>query len=73
MERLGEYFRTEHGLIIGDRTSEQLAQTLEAMRDIDPQIRLGITGSDAAAPRSKRVDVTVGRLREVLEGSVSVA
>ncbi|MFN3485368.1 MAG: hypothetical protein ACK44W_07800 [Planctomycetota bacterium] len=68
MERLIAYFRRTYGVAITERTAQRLVETVQAMEGVDPQVRLGVTGSDAAALVPRRVDVTLAELRCALAG-----
>ena len=49
------------------------ADTVRAMRNVDPGILLGVMGSDCDALVPRRIDVTLAELRTALEGRRSVA
>jgi hypothetical protein len=68
MSRLIAYFRKAHLTIISEKMAERLAHTVRNMRQVDAGIMLGVTGSDVSALLPRRVDVTLGELREVLGG-----
>ncbi|HXG61866.1 MAG TPA: hypothetical protein VNO22_10855 [Planctomycetota bacterium] len=68
MEKLIAYFRRTYAVVITDRAARRLVETVHAMEAVDPQVRLGVTGSDAAALVPRRVDVTLAELRAALAG-----
>ena len=68
MDRLIGYFCTRHRILISAKTARRLAATVRAMRRIDADVLLGVTGSDVAALLPRHVDVTLGRLRAILTG-----
>lgn len=68
MEKLIAHFRRTYGVAITDRAARRLVETVRAMEGVDPQVRLGVTGSDAAALVPRRVDVTLAELRAALAG-----
>ena len=73
MERLIGHFRKRYEILIGEKTARRLADTVKAMTHVDPQILLGVTGSDVSALIPRRIDVTLSELRSVLDGRRDVA
>jgi hypothetical protein len=73
MERLLAHFRNQHQILIAERAAARLADTVRAMRNVDPGILLGVMGSDMDALVPRRIDVTLAELRAALEGRRSVA
>ena len=68
MARLIAYFRKVHLTIISQKMAERLAHTVRNMRRVDSALMMGVTGSDVSALLPRRVDVTLGELRQVLTG-----
>ena len=68
MARLTAYFRKVHLTIISQKMAERLAHTVRNMRRVDSALMMGVTGSDVSALLPRRVDVTLGELRQVLTG-----
>ncbi|HYF00088.1 MAG TPA: hypothetical protein VEJ18_14305 [Planctomycetota bacterium] len=73
MERLIGHFRKRYEILIGEKTARRLTDTVRAMGHIDPQIYLGVTGSDVTALIPRRIDVTLAELRAVIDGRRDVA
>ena len=73
MEKLLEHFRGAHQIVITDRAAARLAETVRCMRNVEPWILLGVTGSDIASRTPRRVDVALGDLQAVVEGRRHVA
>lgn len=73
MERLMTYFRKRYEILIGEKTARRLTDTVKAMAHVDPQILLGVTGSDVNALIPRRIDITLSDLRAVIEGRRDVA
>jgi hypothetical protein len=73
MERLLAHFRNQHQILIAERVAARLADTVRAMRNVDPGILLGVVGSDVDALVPRRIDVTLAELRSAIEGRRSVA
>jgi hypothetical protein len=68
MRKLLDHFRRVHQVVITDRTAKRLADTVLAMKDVDPGVLLGVTGSDLSALLPRRVDVPLSELRQALAG-----
>jgi len=68
MERIRAYFLKAHEVVITEKAAARLAETVRAMKAVDPWLLLSVTGSDAAALLPRRIDASLAELREVLAG-----
>ncbi len=68
MERLRAHFLKAHQVVITDKAAARLAETVRAMKAVEPWMILSVTGSDAAALLPRRIDATLSELRAALAG-----
>lgn len=67
-----DHMKRAHGLLIGERTAEQIKIQIGSAAPIDPPLTVDVRGRHIAEGLPKRVTVTDREIRDALHGTVDV-
>ena len=71
-EAIIDHMKRAHGLLIGERTAEQIKIHIGSAAPIDPPLTVDVRGRHISEGLPKRVTVTDGEIRDALRGTVDV-
>ncbi|MFP4369691.1 MAG: rod shape-determining protein [Candidatus Kapaibacterium sp.] len=68
---IGQYFRRQHNILIGDRTAEKIKCSVGSAFPLEEEIEIEVKGRDLVSGIPKMIQVSSADIREALSESVS--